>query len=235
MKFWIRYLAWFAALKEREKKIVAIAVLVGGLFVGYSFGIEPGLLTARRASKTIDELAVSLPVLQQQTTLLQGVNQDPDAPLRKQLAALKNDFTEQDGRFAKVQNSLVPPEKMAGLLSSFLMKGNALQLVSLRTLAPTPVIARKSPTDAKDKPTSVVGGALESIVDIPGAPNLFKHGVELKLVGSYADLVGYVRDLESAPQRLLWGQMELTTLEYPRSQLSLTVYTLSMDKSWLVL
>jgi MSHA biogenesis protein MshJ len=238
MKLWLQYLAWFAGLKDREKKVVALAALFGGLFLGYSYGIEPSLLKAGRDSRAAAEATTTLSTLTQQSAMLQALNQDPDAPLRKQIEALKADLGAQDARFTKVQNSLVPPEKMTALMGSLLSRGSALQLVSLRTLPPQPVIQRKAAVlpEVKDKVPLPAEARSEAVADVPdGAPSLYKHGVEIKLVGSYADLLAYVRALESAPQRLLWGQMDLTTLEYPRSQLTLTVFTLSMEKSWLVL
>jgi MSHA biogenesis protein MshJ len=220
---WSRYLAWFAALNGREQRIIAFAVLVGGLFLGYTYGIEPSLLRMQRDAKTIADAGVATNLATQQTALLNTVNVDPDAPLRERLAKLKADGQAQGSRFAEVERSLVAAEKMPALLESLLARGNALQLVSMRTLPPTPLIDRK-PAAAD------VGGS-----PAPGAPNLFKHGVEIKVAGGYNDLLAYVRALEAAPQRLLWGRMELGNVEYPRAQLTLTVYTLSLEKSWLVL
>jgi MSHA biogenesis protein MshJ len=236
MKLWARYLAWFGALQPRERNIVALAVLLGGLFLGYTYGIEPNLLKARREARATEDATASTGQLAQQLVALNGLNKDPDAPLRTQLEELKGSVAAQSERFIAVERSMVPPAAMPGLLESFLGRASALKLVSLRTVAPTPLIERKPPADAKDKPILAVGAQAEAAaLEIAGAPNLFKHGVELTLEGNYNELLAYVQALENAPQRLLWGKMTLTTLEYPRSQLVLTVYTLSLEKSWLVL
>ena len=125
---------------------------------------------------------------------------------------------------------------MPALLESYLARSNALQLLSLRTLPPASVIQRTPGAEGKDNAIPAVGEkATTAAKSLAAAPNLFKHAVELKLAGTYPELLAYVRALENAPQRLLWGQMELVTLDYPRSQLTLTVYTLSLDKSWMVL
>ena len=58
------------------------------------------------------------------------------------------------------------------------------------------------------------------------------------LVGAFGDklvqLVAYVAELENSPQKLLWGGIRLAAREYPVSELTLTVYTLSLDSTWLV-
>lgn len=236
MKLWQRYLAWFAALKPRERNIVAVAIVVGGLFVGYSYVIEPKLLQAKRDARAITEATASAALMRQQTAALQMGNRDPDAPLRAQLAALKAEFAAQGGRVAAVEKSLVPAEKMSGLLENFLARGNNLQLISLHTIPATPLVTHKLKPAGNDKSLPSAGGAADAAAAaLEGAPNLFKHGVEIKIAGSYHDLLAYVRALENAPQRLLWGKMDLAAQEYPRSQLTLTVYTLSLGKSWLVL
>jgi MSHA biogenesis protein MshJ len=236
MKLWAHYLAWFGALQPRERNIVALAILLGGLFLGYTYGIEPNLQKARRDVRATEDATAAAGQMALQLAALNGLNKDPDAPLRAQLTTLKGEVAAQGGRFAAVERSMVSPAAMPVLLESFLGRASALKLVSLRTLAPTPLIERKPPADAKDKLLQTVGAQTEAAaLDVAGAPNLFKHGVELTLEGNYSELLAYVQALENAPQRLLWGKMNLTALEYPRSQLVLTVYTLSLETSWLVL
>jgi len=59
--------------------------------------------------------------------------------------------------------------------------------------------------------------------------------VEIRLEGSYGQLLAYLTQLEKLPQRLLWGQLSYRVIDYPRSEMTLTVYTLSPDKTWLTL
>jgi MSHA biogenesis protein MshJ len=228
--YWQRYLAWFAARQPRERLIVAVAVLGGILFLGYSYAIEPALLESRRAARSLAEAKAATAQAVATADVLAKQNLDPDAPLRAELAGIANHMAEQSQRFEAVDRSLVPPAKVPALLES-LLRSRTLQLVSLRTLPPAPVIERKA---AKAEGTSAKPAA-ETAPAGPALPNLFKHGVEIRIAGSYADLLGYLSDLESSPQRLIWGRMDLAVAEYPRSVLTLTVYTLSLEKSWLVL
>lgn len=235
MKLWARYVAWFGGLQERERRIIALAVLLGGLFLGFSYAVEPNLLKARREGRAAADALASAATIGQQSALMAGANRDPDAPLRAELDKLKTEMASQGERFAAIEKSLVPPQQIPALLESVVGRNGALQLASLRTLPAQPVLQRKPGTEPA-RPASGAGPqAAAAAGAAAGAPNLYRHGVEIRLVGSYADLLGYVRALESAPQRLLWGRMELTTLDYPRSQLTLTVYTLSLDPKWLVL
>jgi len=46
--------------------------------------------------------------------------------------------------------------------------------------------------------------------------------------------MNYLADLEKMPQRMLWSSVKLTVEEYPRARMTFVVYTLSLDKAWLV-
>ena len=223
--WWQRYLAWFAARQPRERIIVAAAAVGGILFIGYSYAIEPALLASRRAERTAVEARAATAQAIAAAAALAKQNVDPDAPLRAELERTRTQLAEQSRRFEAVDRSLVPPDKVPALLESLLARSRTLQLVSLRTLPTTPVIERKAPK----------GPVPATVTTVPAAPNLFKHGVEIRIAGSYADLLAYLAELENAPQRLIWGRMDLAVTEYPRSVLTLTVHTLSLETSWLVL
>jgi MSHA biogenesis protein MshJ len=63
---------------------------------------------------------------------------------------------------------------------------------------------------------------------------LYKHGIEIKVEGSYEDLVAYVERLEQAKLKLLWSSVLLSADAHPKLLLTLTVYTLSLEKTWLI-
>jgi len=65
--------------------------------------------------------------------------------------------------------------------------------------------------------------------------DLYRHGVEIRLEGSYGQLQAYLAQLEKMPQHLLWGQLSYRVIDYPKAEMTLTVYTLSPDRSWLAL
>ena len=64
---------------------------------------------------------------------------------------------------------------------------------------------------------------------------MFKHGIQVTVQGSYADLHDYLSRLEKINWRMFWARASLNTDDYPRLALTVTVYTLSLDKAWLVL
>jgi MSHA biogenesis protein MshJ len=67
----------------------------------------------------------------------------------------------------------------------------------------------------------------------PAGPVLYRHGVELTVDGSYADLLTYLKALEAMPQRVLWGGVQLKVEQHPKATLTLRLYTLSLSRTWL--
>ena len=94
-----------------------------------------------------------------------------------------------------------------------------LRLDSLDTLAPEPVTA------AGSGPVSGVKTASDT--------GLFKHGVRLTLVGDYDALTRYMEKLERLPVRFYWDRAELDAAAHPDIRLTLILYTLSLERTWL--
>ena len=95
----------------------------------------------------------------------------------------------------------------------------ALSLIGLDVSLPVAPVLEKKEGAAKDA-AGMTGG-------------LYKHGVELRLEGGYAELADYLARLEKLPQKLLWSNASLSADKHPKLVLTLTVFTLSLDRAWL--
>lgn len=218
----------FAALQLREKYLIAAALAVAILFGGHAVWVEPGLQQADRLKKTLEKQQTERTQLQTQIAALAAQDSDPDSANRAALQQLRNDLTALEHEIRVFDSTLVAPGQVPAFLQTLLARHRGLSLVSLTTLPPRPLInppaektekaGARSPAEAP----SVAGG------------NIYQHGIEIKLAGSYADLVAYVAELQASPQKMLWGGMQLTVKQHPVSELTLTIYTLSLDSTWLV-
>lgn len=225
-----RWLAWssrFAALQQREKLLVAGAVVFAILFGGYSFWIEPALLKKARLQKAIAQQQAEQAQVQAQLQALVTQGGDPDAPNRAVLARLQQELAAADRDIRGFDRALVSPEQAPALLQTLLARHRGLALVSLTTLPPQPLVAPPPPSKDDGKAAAAARAA-------PAGSNIYRHGIEIRIAGSYHDLLAYVSELEGGPQKLLWGGMQLAVRQYPVSELTLTVYTFSLDPAWLV-
>lgn len=223
---WQALSARFAALQQREKVMVAAAVIVAVVFLGYAFWVDPAVQRLAALKKQTHQQNGDRAALQGQLATLKGQLKDPDAASRAGLADARQQLADIDRQVAQYSDMLVAPERVPLLLQSLLTRHGGLSLVSVKNLPPTPLIPL--PTPAKDaKPGA--GPA-----PLPPGSNIYKHGIEIKVIGSYQSLAAYVTELERAPQKLLWGAMDLKVTSYPLSELTLTVFTLSLDSTWLI-
>ena len=210
----------FDALAQRERYLVAVGLLGVLLLIGWTTIVDPALARARIAERAIASQRSQLAALAAQTQALQSPDKNPEALAGAELAELKKQLSALNARFAALEGELVPPERMAGLLEELLGRKRGLHLLGLRTLPAASVLEPKA--------GGVEAGAAGQ------AAGLYKHGVEIRLEGGYAELTEYLAQLEKSPQKLLWSSVTLSAETYPKLVLTLTVYTLSLDRTWLI-
>ncbi len=241
-----RLAARFDAMSQRERALVAVAVVVGIAVLGKSLFVDPALARAAGAERQVQqqrgEVATVEAVLQ---TVRAQLAADPDAANKARLAALQAEKAEVEAGLRAVEDRLVSPERMNALLERMLARHSGLRLLSLKSLPPVslaapatvtaPTVAAATAGNPAAAGPAASGAAAGSPVVATEAAGLYRHGVELRLEGSYADLHAWLAQLESAPQRLLWGDLRFEVVEHPRAQLTLTVFTLSADKAWLTI
>ena len=216
----------YKKLSRREKIMVAAALVIAPLMLAETLVVSPLAVRNKRVEDSIAQQSVTLTALQTQlVTLQQQLQADPDAGPKAELAALKADQAQLDGELEKLGTTLVRPEEMNGMLERLLARHTGLRLLSLKTLQPQSVIAEKREPDAAGAPAKPAGRTFD----------LYRHGVEIRLEGSYSELQAYVTQLEELQQRLVWGSLQYKVTEYPKAEMSLTVYTLSPDRAWLSL
>jgi len=179
--------------------------------------IEPQLAKQKVLSqKTVQQQSEIKNIQAQLQAMAEARKTDPDAANRAKLESLRLQLVQIKASLQVRQQHLIPPDKIAGLLEEILSRNRQLQLISLRSLPASSVTGEEEQAAAVEK-------------------EFFKHGIEMTVRGSYFDLLDYMVKLEKLPWRMFWGKAGLVVEEYPVSRMTLTLYTLSLDKSWLVI
>lgn len=207
------------AMSLRERALIFAAAAFAVVAMIDSFLLNPLLQQQKRLSSQVVQQQEKLKEVQAQlAAVLQAKQADKDAPQRKRIRQLREQIAQGDAFLKETQDKLVPPERMAHLLEQVLAKNGRLQLVALETLQVSNFIeqAGKQP-----EPTAATG------------KQIYKHGVKITVRGSYADLTQYLQMLEKLPTQMFWGMANLNVVKYPDAELTLTLYTLSLDKTWL--
>lgn len=205
-----------ATLRERLLLFIAVAVVLTA--IADSLVISPVAERERKLRAAIAGYQTELDTIEnyiRTTVNARGV--DPDAPTRARRQSLVDQLARLDVRIAQEQERFTAPERMRDVLEETLRATRDVRLLQLKSL-PVETLAEVTP-----------GSSGRAVVE---RTRIFRHGFELTVSGGYADLHAYLRQLEKHP-RVYWGKAVLAVDEYPRSTLTLTVYTLSLDRIWI--
>lgn len=154
---------------------------------------------------------------------------DPDKESKARLQQLIQHAQQMRSEVESMQNGFISPNKISLLLEDILRHNAQLRLVSLKKLPPSPL--NEPVTAAKRVVAASVAKGASGEKD--SALGVYRHGVEIVVQGTYLDLLNYLTQLEAMPWRLFWGSTKLDVTEYPKATLTLTLFTLSLDKQWL--
>lgn len=224
--------ARFDKMQLRERRLVLIAGIVGLALLIYAFGIEPAQTRAARDRAMATQQQVELASLQPQLVMLRRQAADPDAGLRKRIADTQQQLAGIDKELHAYDHLLVPPGQMPQLLHSLLSKHRGLELVQLKTLPAAPLLT--TPEDTKTPANNPrLAQPVSGSKPPPPPGGIYRHAVEITVAGNYFELMRYAEELQRISPRPLWSAMELKVVEYPRSELTFTLYTLSLDLPWL--
>ncbi|MEO8343740.1 MAG: agglutinin biogenesis protein [Gallionella sp.] len=222
-RYWERVRTAIDDMSLRERAMIFVAAAFVVISLMEVLLLDPLLARQKILSTQVVQQQEKMKELQaQMQNLLQAKRDDEHSPLRDRLAQLKQQLQQQDSYLQSRRDRLIAPDKMADLLRQVLHKNDRLQLVELQTL-PVSLLIEKPQT----------GTATEEQKQPGAQKQIFKHGVRITVRGGYLDLLRYVTALEKMPAQMFWGEASLSVEKYPEAVFTLTVYTLSLDKTWL--
>ena len=202
---WQRFAARIDEMSLRQRAMLFATVSLVVVVFAHVALIEPLLMRQKslidRGTRDQSQLAAVRAQIEGVLKEQQEIPKDPD-----QLAVLELErrLAELEKTLASRKGAFVAPNRLPELLRSLLGPGRAVTLDSLRTMPGVPV---------------------------QSGVQLYRHGLEMTLRGSYFDLMQYLTDMEKMPARLLWGPVELQVEKYPDVRMTLEVHTLSTQRS----
>jgi MSHA biogenesis protein MshJ len=220
--WWRQQRQRFDALGRRERLLVITAAAAACVMAADALWITP----AFKAWSAVHKREAALPGVLAKTAAEAQRNAEAalaqERQLQAELAQLRHRLQDGEAAMHEIEANLVGPDRMLALLEQMLDGHGQLRVREMKSLPRTDLVA-----EASSKVPGPAGSAPAE------RPALYRHGIELTLEGSFADLVRYLEALENMPQRLLWGAMQLKVEQHPKALLTLRVYTLSLDRHWL--
>ncbi len=218
------------AMSLRERVLIFL-MLVGVLIaLTVTSALDPLLARQKKLSQKLVQTQAQIEAIEAQMNALAEASKiDPDQGNKLRLAQLETTRNNAYAALANVRQGLVSADRMTQMLQDLMTKNTHLKLISIKTLPAISLLeSRKNATPSIKTEASAPSDAAQQ-----KALGLYRHGVEISVEGSYPDLLAYLATLERLPWRVYWGEVNLTTQRYPTSRLTLTLFTLSLDKTWL--
>lgn len=219
-QLWQRYSARIDSASLRERAMIFAAAALVLVTVLQSLLIEPQLREQRRlAAEQVQRQAESAKLQAELQKLALSRRNDPNVEARQRIATLREELQALNVQIVEQQKKFTAPEQMRTVLEEMLARNRKLRLMDLKTLPPATL------SDVK---------AQEGSSASPAERLIYRHGLEITLSGTYLDMLSYLSELEHLPTQMYWGSMDFSVAEYPTATLKLVVYTLSLDRAWMV-
>ncbi|NMP31923.1 type II secretion system protein M [Thalassotalea sp. M1531] len=236
MQQWNSYAEKFLQLTKREQYIVFFAGLFLFLYVPYILIIETNFAQIDQHSTKIVTLKNSVKTEKQSIELFeQALNENPNAPIEKQIAQQKEKLEKIDAQLLTLTSELINPIQMRKALVELLALEPNVSLVSFEVLAPKALLTdnKQIAAEEQDKDDNKASNSAKTVNSKAQPVGLYRHGIQLKLKGRYASLQDYLVRLERLKWKFFWQDFELKVTKYPTNELSVTLYSLSTKRDFI--
>lgn len=201
----------FAQLNQHEKRMVGLAILVIAWAIWDKWLYQPLQQQKIALQQELSNLSTQIAAQQQARLTLQRRDPtDPNATAQQKLLVLKTDYARLQAQLMSGEKKFVPPSQMAKALSDVLNQNQRLTLIALKTLPLSTLLSHKE----QQQP-------------------IYKHGLAISFSGHYLDTLNYLTALEALPWHIIWDSIDYQVTHYPLAEVTIQVYTLSFEETWL--
>lgn len=208
MSVWQQQSQRFSQLKPREKALVFFGSLTLLLYLSVIYLLEPAYQRLQlsktqqiRAEQQLQEAVQQAELFR--TQLSSDVNQD----YRERISKLEIEQQRLNDSIRQSASHFIGSEQMVSLLRNILQSSQSVQVKSMLTAQPDAI---RLPGQEESEPAV-----------------LYQHKTTLVISGSYADLLQVVQRMEQIPWLLNWAELQYQVISYPKSELALTLITVS--------
>lgn len=211
---------WWKRRHPRERGLAILAAAVVAGLVADTALLQP--VRARiNASKA--QLVAARAELDKLQHIVDERERAGTETLRSRQAELAARRAAAEAEVKRAQIELISPQDMERQLAAILRRYPDLKIVGLATEAPTPL----DDSAAGETKAAEAAGSRRS--------QLYRHSLELTLQGRYLDVIAYLEQLEHAPYRIYWRELDLKVDTRGNPVTRIRFFTLSRGPEWLTL
>ncbi len=233
-KSWLEYNKQFLRLSLREQYLILLTGLFVVIFVIFHFFIDGKLSGNEKLTKNIKRLTNSNQSLVLSAVSLQkALKQDPNALVRERIVQFEHEIKQVDIELLTLTSDLIDPIQMRFALIELLKMEQGVSLLSFELIEAQPLITNPNNevlADSASTGTVIVKSEMSQKDD---ELNLYKHGIKLKLTGSYFELRNYLLQLEQLSWKFFWQDFNFKLKKYPKNELVIEMYSLSTRQEFI--
>lgn len=218
------------ALSKRERWMIFGAGLFAVVGVMDTFMLEPLRQQASVAQTETLRLQDETNKAQAKITELKLNAQGNKTGLQVEIDAVKEKLTVQQAEMVDMSAMMVKPTEVLPLLRELLKKHEEVEVISVESL-PVDNFIKKHALGPKAAPGDE-GVADVNATDTDALNQIYQHTIKLTVRGNYLAVMNYANDLKKQVGKLSWESAEMKS-QYPKTELTIYLYTLSMQNVWL--
>lgn len=221
-------------LSVRERAAIFIAVLAVIFFVWDTY-LMASLDSRERILKSqLQQIQAEQTALNAELrVLIERSRGDPNAHNRERLASLRQEVESVKQEVFKSTRHLISPDRMASVLEDVLIRTEGLELIGVKGLGSTSLVPSekdsKRPAGENDASTENAQNPTET----DSLANAYLHGLQIVFNGNFMSTLEYIKKIELLENEFIWDTLQLTITDYPDGKVSITFFTLSLNRNWI--
>ena len=231
---WLGYSKQYLQLSLREQYLILLTGLFVVIFIIFNFFIDNNLSKNRTLTINIKSLTSSNQSLIFSAASLQNaLKQDPNVVIRESIAQFEHEIKQVDVELLTLTSDLIDPIQMRFALIELLKMEKGVSLLSFELIEAQPLL--KNPNNEMSADNSSVSRVIaqSNTSNKDNELNLYKHGIKLKLTGSYFELRNYLLQLEQLSWKFFWQDFNFQLKKYPKNELMIEMYSLSTKQEFI--
>ncbi len=233
-KQWQAYSANYLVLTIREQYLILLTGLVAIFFIIFYLFIDAKIIGNNKSAQQIMRLQSSNQSLKISTSEIQAALQrDPNKDAKKKIAQYEAKLAKVDENLLKLTSDLISPVQMRYALLDLLRLEKGVSLLSFELLGAQPLLEKPENLTGNSGVNDGVNRDVNLQLETNNSQfNLYRHGIKIKLSGSYFDLQNYLVELEKLSWKFFWQDFNFKLTEYPKNELEIEMYSLGTKKEF---
>lgn len=199
-----------AGKSMRERVLIAAGVAVLIAWPVYFSIIDSNASAEKKVKSSISSIEVDLEEKKSELqTWRSRVTKNPNVAMKDEISVMEKQISDIDRQLDKGVASLVDASTMADILKKMLSTSGDIEVLSMENLPP------------------------KVLIQDEGEVNLFQHTVRVTFKGKYLDIMDHLKKIEKMNYKFYWHSIDYHVVKHPYSEVTIEVYTLSINKDFL--